>query len=286
MDYVTKVNKFPEFHPMGNLSGTHLHDYDLNVVKDREGNNQLIIGDCFGYFGASGWWYLYNNDDVIQMHDKRVDMEEDKKELDEYRRQGVPFKKIIEIYKVSKTTNKKYWLYAKTSEDYEEEYHQQNLIDNLKSTTTLESTIQKYNMLASKLDLKVYKQLKQFLVELSLKYKKKLNNNNYQNYTSSEDIHKIFNECLNHPPTELSEYLESVVSGYGGNCSEFNEDLKHPLCSLYTQNNYFKDRTLYCITDPLCNIKQIGNGMVTNMGNFNHEVQEKFNDLINQLSKD
>lgn len=135
MDYVTKVNKFPKFHPMGSLVGTHLHDYNLDVVKNRGKNktdldelkeDHLMVGDCFGYFGVSGWWYLYDNENVIQMHDKRVDMEKDKKELDEYRRQGVPFKKIIEIYKVPKPTNKKYWLYVKTSEDYEEEYHQQN----------------------------------------------------------------------------------------------------------------------------------------------------------------
>ncbi|CCV01947.1 hypothetical protein IIV22A_103R [Invertebrate iridescent virus 22] len=80
MDYVTKVNKFPERHPMGNIIGTYLHDYNLNAIKNRGENNHLIIDDCFGYIGASGWWYLYDKENVIQMHNERVDMEKDKKE--------------------------------------------------------------------------------------------------------------------------------------------------------------------------------------------------------------
>ena len=110
MNYVTKIHKFPLMHPMGLLSGTHLHDYNLKMIEDRP-SKKLIIGDCFGYYGCSGWWYLFDNENVIKMNNKRSDMEKDKIDLDNYRVEGTTFEEIIKIYNIpiqqaQQTTNK------------------------------------------------------------------------------------------------------------------------------------------------------------------------------------
>lgn len=55
------------------LTGTHLHDYNLKKIVDRK-ESKLISGDCFGYFGASGWWYLYDDKNVIRMTNTREGM--------------------------------------------------------------------------------------------------------------------------------------------------------------------------------------------------------------------
>jgi hypothetical protein len=119
MDYATKVHKFPLMHPMGFMSGTHLHDYDLEMIEKRS-DKKLVIGDCFGYYGASGWWYLFDNENVIKMNNRRVDMEKDKIELDMYRSKGTPFEELRKIYAIPKATNKKYMFYAETEEDKKE----------------------------------------------------------------------------------------------------------------------------------------------------------------------
>ena len=228
---IAKVADFPD----------NYHDLDFNIVKNRKNNNHLIPGDCFGYFGSSVRYYLYDDENVIKIHDKN-----DVKELEDYRRHDMPFVETVNY---------------------------------LKCTTTLESTIQRYNMLASKVNREIFNQLKQYLVQLSLNYKTKIRcTQDFACYTSPEEIDKIFNDCLHHPPT-ISKYLKGAVYGYGGMCSKFNKNLNHPLCSLYTQDSQFKNRVLYCLTDPLVNIKQICNRMAVNMKGS----RKTFNDLMEKM---
>ena len=92
-----KVTDFPLMHPGGLFEGTHLHDYYLDMVEKRK-DKRLVPGDCFGYYGASGWWYLYDHTNAILMSRLRRDMEKDKIELDNYRNTNTPFEVVKRIY--------------------------------------------------------------------------------------------------------------------------------------------------------------------------------------------
>lgn len=70
-----------------------LHDYNLNEIEKRN-DRRLFIGECFGYFGDSRWFYLYDKENVIQMRDLRIEMEEDKYILDNYRALGLTIQEV------------------------------------------------------------------------------------------------------------------------------------------------------------------------------------------------
>lgn len=66
------------------ISGTWLHDYNLNVIfnKVRRDNfdgdvREIKSGDVVGHFGAHGWYYVYDDKYAIRLRDARIDMEQD-----------------------------------------------------------------------------------------------------------------------------------------------------------------------------------------------------------------
>jgi hypothetical protein len=78
----------------GSLFGTHLHDYNGAMIEKRP-NKSLVPGDCFGYYGARGWWYMYDaKTNIITMYNLR----EDKILLDNFRITNVPYEKVKEMF--------------------------------------------------------------------------------------------------------------------------------------------------------------------------------------------
>jgi hypothetical protein len=155
-------------------------------------------------------------------------------------------------------------------------------IHKLKYETTFESTITRYNSISSKLNVEILKDIKQMMINATKT--QNVRRTGEKRYSVAE-IDKIFNDILKHPADKHSKSLEKCCYGYGGNCSENSDDLKHPLCSLYVANSYFKNRTLYCITDPIVNIKQIGGEMLINMllGNIDYEEYKKIDNEFELL---
>lgn len=82
-------------------TGHDLHDFYLNTVRNpllNETRNFIEIrrkvkpGDVIGYFGYSGWWYVYNYTYCIRFRNWRDEMEEDL----EYTRSVLPETEDVE----------------------------------------------------------------------------------------------------------------------------------------------------------------------------------------------
>lgn len=77
-----KRSWFTNICPYGMLSGTHLHDINLEMIfnpmyQSIPNKKPMEIGDVIGYYGCSGWWYVYDEYYCIRLGNDRKQMEKD-----------------------------------------------------------------------------------------------------------------------------------------------------------------------------------------------------------------
>lgn len=83
-------------HPGGPLEGTHLHDYEGEMIEKRP-NKSLVPGDCYGYCGSNDWWYLYDDkNNVLKMSNNYL--REEKIILDNCRNAIISFEEVAKLF--------------------------------------------------------------------------------------------------------------------------------------------------------------------------------------------
>lgn len=72
-----KLSWFSDMCPLGPISGTYLHDEQLEMIHNPfaknghvcEGRN-IRSGDLIGYYGMSGWWFVFDQMTCLKVEGK------------------------------------------------------------------------------------------------------------------------------------------------------------------------------------------------------------------------